>query len=424
VWQEIRVVKREGPANRNAITVSNLNPRFSLMQKLLRLFLFLGLIFSSASLRAQRDVVVDILVDKNTIPVRVSANTPELNALAQQAFGVHGRYKLVASGQAYDIKFAQVTPTQVRVDITKGAAGAAFSSDVATGTSSRNALLRAADIAVTKTNGLGLRGFFTAKLAFIRDQGRVKEICVSDLLFGEVKQITHDNALALTPRWAPDGSRILYTSYYKSGFPDIFQIDLGSYQRTTFVSFRGTNSSAHFSPNGSQVAMILTGEGTPEVYTSNAQGRQVTRRTRMDAVKSSPCFSPDSSRLVFAMEPGPQLYVMPSGGGSPQRLAAGFGYVAEPDWSLTKPNLLACTVRSGGYQIAVYDFNKGKAEVVSKAPFDGIEPSWLADGRHLVYTARTRTESRLCVLDTETGKSVAISPTSFGAASQASVWTP
>jgi TolB protein len=397
---------------------------FSLMHTLPRFFFLLVLAVSSAFAQGARDLEVTITVDRNTIPVRVSANTGELNNLALQAFGVHGRYKLMASNFVYDIKFTQVTPTQVRVDIAKGAAGAAFSSDVATGTTVRNALLRAADIAVAKTNGLGLKGFFASKLTYIRDQGRAKEVCVGDLFFGEGKQITHDNAPAITPRWSPDGTKILYTSYYKSGFPDIFQVDLSTYQRTTFVSFRGTNSGAHFAPNGQQVAMILTGEGTTEIYTSNAQGRQVSRKTRSDFVKSSPCYSPDSARLVFAMEPGPQLYVMAAAGGAPQRLATGFGFAAEPDWSLTNPNLIACTVRVGRqHQIAVYDFSKGKAEVVSKAPFDGIEPSWLPDGRHLVYTARTATQSRVCVLDTETGKSTPISPSSLGAALQASVWS-
>jgi TolB protein len=392
------------------------------MPKLLRLFLFLALVSSAYS---QRDIgPIDIQGEK-TIPVRVSANTPELNALAQQAFGVHGCYRVVASGQLYDIKFSLVAPTEVRVDISKGAAATPVASEIATGTSARNALLKAADMAVVKTNGAGLRGFFTARIAFIHDLGRPKEVCVSDLFLGEFKQITHDGAAALSPRWSPDGSKILYTSYYKSGFPDIFEMDLGSLQRTTFASYRGTNSGAHFSPSGQQVAMILSGTGTPEIWVSDAHGHNSKQRTRSDAVKSSPCFSPDGSRLVFAMEPGPQLYVMSAAGGAPQRLGSGFGYAAEPDWSATKPNLIACTVRTGRqYQIAVYDFSSGKAEMVSKAPFDGIEPSWLADGRHLVYTARTATQSRLCILDTETGKSVPISPASFGSASQASVRTP
>jgi TolB protein len=359
------------------------------------------------------------------VPVRVSANTPELNALALQAFGTHGRYRLVASGFAFDIKFSAVTPTQVRVDITKSPSGTAVASEVVTGASARNALLRAADVAVVKTNGLGLRGFFASKLAFINERTGKKEIYTGDLMFGEVKQITRDNSIVMTPRWSPDGSRLLYTSYYKSGFPDIFAIDLGSYQRSTFVSFKGTNSGARFSPNGSQVAMILSGEGTPEVYVSNAQGRGVTRKTRSDSGKSSPGFSPDGTRLVFAGEPGPQLYTMSVNGGAPSRLTSGRDstYCAEPDWSRANPNKIAFTMRVGTkFQIAVYDLSKHSSEQVSKAPFDGIEPSWLPDGRHLVYTARDRTTSRVCILDTETGKSTGISPTSFGFTLQANVW--
>ena len=395
------------------------------MSKILRLVLLLVLAAVpgwAAPSRSLGEVVVT--AENKTVPVRVSASTPELNDLALRAFGTHGRYRLTATGYAYDIRFSPVTSTQVRVDITKGLAGAAFSSDVVTGRDASDALLRAADLAVTKTNGLGLKGYFTARIAFIGGGGGRREIYTSDLFFRHVTQVTHDNALALFPRWSPDGSKLLYTSFYKSGFPDIFQIDLNNYQRTTFVSFKGTNSSARYSPNGAQVAMVLSGEGTPEIYISNAQGRQVTRKTRSDAVKSSPCFSPDGSRLVFTMQPGPQLYVMSTGGGAQQRLATGYTYVAEPDWSRTNPNKIVCTVRSGSYQIAVYDFSRGGAEIVSKAPFDGIEPSWLPDGRHVVYTARDRNTSVLCILDTETGKSTPISPRSFGPAMQGNVWTP
>jgi len=394
------------------------------MQKLLRIFLLFSVALSP--LLAQRNIgEVVVNAEKNTIPVRVSANSPELNALAQQAFGSHGRYRVTPSGFAYDIRFSVVTPTQVRVDITKGSAGAPFASEIANGSNSRQALLRAADLAVEKTNGLGLKGYFTAQLAFIGERTGKKEIYISDLFFGAMKQVTHDNALALSPRWSPDGSRLLYTSYYKSGFPDIFQIDLGSYQRTTFVSFKGTNSGARFSPNGQQVAMVLSGEGTPEIYISNAQGRQVSRKTRSDAVKSSPCFSPDGSRIVFAMEPGPQLFMMSTAGGTPSRITSGISkFCAEPDWSRADPNKIAFTVWSGGYQIAVLDLSTRHAEVVSKAPFDGIEPSWLADGRHLVYTARDRSTSVICILDSVTGKSVRISPTSLGSVMQASVHTP
>jgi TolB protein len=368
---------------------------------------------------------VDVLADNRTIPVRVSGATPELNALAVQAFDAHGRYRLVASGFLFDMRFSPAGAAQVRVDISRGPAGGPVVSEAASGASLRSALLAAADIAVARTNGLGLRGFFSSRLVFIGERTGHQEIYTSDLFFGDVTQVTHDRAIAMTPRWSPDGERVIYTSFFKSGFPDIFQIDLGSYQRTTFVSFKGTNSGARFSPDGRQVAMVLSGEGEPEIYVSNAFGRGVSRRTRSDAVKASPCWSPDGTRLVFAMQPGPQLYVMPAAGGIPQRVSYDTSrYCAEPDWSRADPDKVIFTMMVGGnYQIGVLDLSKHHGEQVSKAPFDGIEPSWLPDGRHAVYTARTATASRVCILDTETGKSRAVSPAAFGPALQANVWS-
>ena len=94
----------------------------------------------------------------------------------------------------------------VRVDITRGAAATPVSSDVANGTTVRNALLKAADIAVQKTNGMNLRGFFTARLAFIAQRTGKSEIYASDLFLRDAQQLTRDGAPALSP----DGRRIAF----------------------------------------------------------------------------------------------------------------------------------------------------------------------------------------------------------------------
>ncbi len=395
------------------------------MHNLLRL-LALALAMTSLNAFAVQDLGdVVISADLKTIAVRVSGSPVEIDNLAKQAFNAHGRYRLAATGGAFDIKFTQVAAAQVQVNVTKG--GASVLSQVVSGTSSRNALFRAADVAVQATSGL--KGFFSNRLTFISTYSGHQEVFTSDLFFGEVKQITRDNAQAITPRWAPDGRKILYTSFYKSGFPDIFLIDLNSLQRTLFVSVKGTNSGARFSPNASQVAMVLSGEGNPEIYVSNAQGRQIARRTRSASVEASPCWSPDGSKLLFTSDAagGPQLYVMPSGGGSIQRIPTAISrYCAEPDWSKGDPNKIAFTVRAGsGYQVAVYDLSgKTPTKIVSKATSDAVEPSWLGDGRHLVYTARAANSRSLTILDTETGKTTRISPAAMREVSQASVWAP
>lgn len=403
--------------------------KHSLMQHLFRISLLalVAITPAFAQTRAKAGEVklgeVKIAVD-SAVAVRVTSGTGELQTLARMAFASHGGFRLEDSRPQFDLKFTAVGATQVRVDITRGTETAPAASQVFTGATARQALLRAADFAVEKTNGRGLRGFFTGRLSFVSTRGGRGDVFVSDLFMGEAKQLTHDNALVLTPRWAPDGSRVIFTSFYRSGAPDIFTADTATGRRETIVSLRGTNTGARFSPNGQQIAMTLSGGGSPEIYVANAQGKQIAARTRSDAAKSSPCWSPDGSQIVFAMEPGPQLYVMPAGGGAPRRLSIGHSYAAEPDWSRTNRNLIACTVRVGGrYQIAVHNLTTGETKVVSKASFDAIEPSWLADGRHLVYTARDRTSTQLGILDTESGKSTSLS--SFGAAAlQASVWTP
>ena len=383
------------------------------MQNSPRLFLLLfALSLPALALRGQvRDLGdVSIKIDAKTIAVTVSGATPELDQLANVAFNAHGRFRRVSSGGAFDIRFAPAAGGQVEAQIRKG--GTVVATQAFSGSSSRQALFRAADFAVERVSGL--KGFFASKLAFIVERGGKMEVHTGDLFFGEVRQITRDNSQALKPRWSTDGRKLLYTSFFKNGFPDIYQIDLSSLQRTAFVTFRGTNSSARFSPNGQQVAMVLSGEGNPEIYVSNAQGRQVARRTRTAAVEASPCFSPDGSQLVYTSDAagGPQLYLMPAGGGQSRRLATNIsGYCAEPDWSRGTPNLIAFTVRVGrGYQIAVHDLSgRTPTRIVSKAPGDAIEPVWLADGRHLIYTQRSPNARRLFILDTETSRATAIS---------------
>lgn len=140
------------------------------------------------------------------------------------------------------------------------------------------------------------------------------------------------------------------------------------------------------------------------------------------------CFSPDGSQIVFTSDAagGPQLYIMPAAGGQARRLPTRIsGYCAEPDWSKADPNKIAFTVRSGrGFQIAVHDLAAGVAKVVSKQANDAIEPSWLADGRHLVFTARAAGASSLWILDTENGKATQLSAAGAGKVSQASVLDP
>jgi TolB protein len=385
-------------------------------------FLFLISLALAVTAGAQRDAgVVELKGDGQTMAVAVSANVPELQALARQAFGAHGRYRVEAKGQ-YDIAFSSPGGNQVTVTITKG--GAAVHTSTVAGTSPRNALLRAADVAIQKTSGL--KGIFSAKLAFVSERGGSETVFTGDLFFGEVLSHPVQGKQILGPRWSPDGSKILFTSY-RSGFPDIYELDLRSKKLNIFASFKGTNSGARFSPDGTKVAMILSGEGNPEVYVGNANGRQIRRLTNNQSVEASPEWSPDGTKLIFTSDAAgvPQLHVMPATGGAMTRVATNISkYCAEPDWSTADPKKIVFTAGVGkGFQSAVYDFGTGTSKIVTKAPMDATEPVWLADGRHILCTFRTASARAIYLVDTESGKATRISPSGLGSAWSASVLT-
>jgi TolB protein len=407
--------------------LTHFSSRFKSRLQLLHLALA-ALALGAVSLPAQpvQDLgTVEIVTQLKNTPILVSGSTPALDSLAKQAFATHGAFRRQAENATFTVNFSSAGPGEVQVNVTRGQ-GTPVLSQSFSAPSERQALLRAADAAVRAMTGKP--GWFASRLAFIGERTGKPEVYVSDLFLGEVRQITNDRNLALSPRWSPDGGRLIYTSYFKNGSPDIYTMDLGSLQRSTYVSYKGTNMGARYSPDGSQVAMVLSGEGNPELYVGNAQGRQVQRRTRTRAVESSPAWSPDGSQIVFTSDAagGPQLYVMPAGGGEARRLVTRLSnYCAEPDWSRAEPTKIAFTARIGkGFQIGVYDLGTGTAKQVSKQGGDAIEPSWLADGRHIVFTARGAGASSLWILDTENQKATQLSAASAGKLSQASVLDP
>lgn len=393
------------------------------MQTAFRFFLGFGL---AAPLCAQRDIgTINVAADTQTTAITLSSSSPELQNLALKAFGAHGRYRPVASGGSFNLTFTPAGANQVTVSITKGSAETPVHTETVSGTNWRNALLRAADVAVTKTSGL--RGFFAGRLAFVGETTGRTEIYTSDVFFGDVLRWTSDGKQTMSPRWSPDGTKIVFTSY-RTSFPDIYVLELTNRRISLLASFKGTNSGGRYSPDGSRVAMVLSGEGNPEVYVGNAQGRQIRRLTNTPAVEASPSWSPDGSRLVYVSDSagGPQLYTMSATGGVPTRLATNIsGYCAEPDWSAANPDRIAFTAKMGsGYQIGVFDLAARASKIASKAPTDAIEPVWMADGRHVICTFRAANTRSLYLLDTESGRATRLSPTSLGNASGAAYLAP
>jgi len=243
----------------------------------------------------------------------------------------------------------------------------------------------------------GQRGIALSRVAFVADRTGHKEIYICDYDGVNVLQLTHDNAISVSPALSADGRRLAYTGY-QSGYADIYLIDLGSAARNRIIKFPGTNSGAAFSPDGNHIACTLSKDGNPEIYVIGINGESPFRLTRGRGVESSPTWSPNGSEIIYSSDQrgNPQLYRISAGGGPGRLLPTGFGYNTQPNWS-PDGRKVAFNVRSdGGFQVAILDLDSGTTHV---AAGDGQSPVWGPDSRHTIFSRGTG----LYMFDTVTG---------------------
>jgi len=395
----------------------------------MRIFHYLLLLIASISLltTAVSAQVIDIgdavRQGEGRLAIAVDSTDAALAKLARRAFALHGGYTVTtAAKSAYTFQIERASGSSVTLTIGSGQPVQEQLRRVVPGRNLQNATLRACDLAVEAT--LHTKGFFAGKLAFIGKQRGVSEVYTSDLLFNRVRPLTADRALVTGPSWSLDGTKLLYTTYYKTGFPDIYMIDLLSGRKIPVATYKGTNSGGEYSPNGRSVAMSLSSAGNAEIFVAASIDSKPRRLTINKSLETSPTWSPDGRRLAFTSDARgkPQIYEISANGGPMRRIPTNVSsYCSEPTWNPIKENLIAFTAAvSGGFQIALYDFKTRSSQILTTVSQSAVEPTWMNDGRHLVFTQRQNGRMRLMLLDTETKKVSSLHVPDFGDASSAS----
>ena len=103
---------------------------------------------------------------------------------------------------------------------------------------------------------VGVTGFARTRIAFIKDNpGRGKDLYLVDYDGHNLRRVTRDGQVAISPDWAPNGRQIYYTSTHKGG-PHVYRVDLDKSERVPTARFPGLNYAVAVSPNGRRLAAV------------------------------------------------------------------------------------------------------------------------------------------------------------------------
>ncbi len=176
-----------------------------------------------------------------------------------------------------------------------------------------------------------------------------------------VTRLTHyspEEGGAVQPSWSPDGSRIIFSSFYKSTTigPGMWVMDADGRNRHPLhptetdggtKAMEGRN--ARWSPDGTKVVFDLCPNcqvsSNSDIYLYDIQTQDVSRLTQSQASDSNPVWSPDGTRIAFVSnrdhsnEGGTDIYLFTINEGKVTRLTKS-GNAGRPLWSPSGEKLL------------------------------------------------------------------------------------
>jgi TolB protein len=402
--------------------MSLFRPLFPLPMRLLAFLALLAVPFASAQDRVVINESVEAELQKGIIPVTLVADDPSFGALVKFALSSHGAIS-VRSGSSVKVVISR---TGLVATVSCDNARFPFSTNIEARNEDELAL-RAADAAVV---GLGRRWqlkplYAGTKVAFTSRYTGYQEIYVTNLALSKTTRLTNYRNTSIGPRWSADGTRVYFISSVRTGFPEILSSNGIGEARKVITDVRGALGAASSGPDG-RIVFASSNKGSMDIFVAGPSGEAPRRIIATPDVDADPAWSPDGSRLALTSGPigRPGIYLASSAGGGLTRVGTGYGYCTEPRWNPVVANQLVFTFQSGGrLGLAVIDLAAGTVTPVPvTSALDLSHAAWCADGRHVVATQATKTNSWLAVVDTVTGKVTRLTSAQLADCSEPDCW--
>jgi len=248
----------------------------------------------------------------------------------------------------------------------------------------------------------GERGIAETKMAYVRQDGRVKEIWIMDYDGENRRQVTHDHSLALSPVWGPWGTELAFTTF-RRGNPDLYLYDLTRNASYPFSTRPGLNTAPAYSPDGKWIACTLSRDGNAEIYLISRDAQTARRLTRNSVIDTSPSFSPTGREIAFTSNRtgSPQVFVMDVEGLNQRLLTTEGSYNDSPQWSPKGDKVCYAARHDGIFDVIVMEANGSNPIQITQNAGHNENPHWSPDGRKIVFSSTRQGKRQIYMMNAD-----------------------
>ncbi len=241
---------------------------------------------------------------------------------------------------------------------------------------------------------LGVRGAFATRIAYVAVQGQAPsqhfQLIVADS-DGEAPHVILESAQPImSPAWSPDDNGSP-TSRSRTGCRRCMSSGCAPASADWCRQRLGVNSAPAFSPDGSRLALTLSGSGgNLDIWLLDLATQGLPRLTDDPAVDTEPAWSPDGKSIYFTSDRagGPQIYKLDIANPKRvQRITFGSSYNARSRVSPGRHQIAFVTREGGNYRIGLQDLASGTVSVLSHGVLDE-SPSFAPNGATIIYAGR------------------------------------
>lgn len=243
---------------------------------------------------------------------------------------------------------------------------------------------------------IGKRGIFSTRIAYVsvhRQNGQKPQyhLSISDADGQNPQLMFRSNEPIFSPRWSPDGKSIAYVTYSniaKRKRMAIYIQEISTGKQILVSAYRGLNAAPAWSPDSQYLALTLSKDNNPEIYTYSIKIRKFKRITNNKAIDTEAEWAPNGKSIVFTSDrykKKPQIYRVGVNGGKVRRLTFKGRYNARARFSPDGKKLTFLHQQKGQSQIAVLTLKTKKIKIISKSKFND-SPSFAPNGEVIIYS--------------------------------------